>query len=240
VTDQAEVDDRAQVVIDRINEIHDSLDSLRAEVGAGLGKLLAAYGWWTRIVRTARAIELLHQAGLAHEASPLVRALLHHGVALKWLVEHPDEALPALVWEHKFQASRMLNKALERAWDLDPDIGPEPPAKEAPDGYHYLKNTEALCARVDMPHAYVAFLSESKFTHPTGISADAYLTDVDGPLMLLRDPEVHTPLRGIAVFAAESTGRFASLAGLHQAAAEANALAESLIAAAEKPETPIP
>jgi hypothetical protein len=234
-----DLETRSQSVIGRIVEIHGSLDTLSAEVGPGLAGLLAAYGWWTRIVRTARAIVVLHQAELAHEASPLVRTLLHHTVALKWLVEYPDEALPALVWEHRSEGARMLNKALERAWDLDPDIGPKPPADKPPSGLQYLKNTEALCGRVDMANAYVAFLSESKFTHPTAISADAYLADVEGRLVLLHDPGAHTPLRGAALFAADSTALFAALAGLAGIATEAGVLRDSLVVAPE-PSPPTP
>lgn len=225
----SELDDRAHFVIERLVELSQTLTTLTAEEGPGIARLLAAYGWWTRSVRTANAIGLLHRSGLAHEASPLVRTLLHHAVALKWLEERPSEALPALAWEHRCEGNRMLNKALERAWDLDPTLALPPAADKPPTGYKYLKNTEELCERVDMSNAYVAFLSESKFTHPTAISADAYLGEVDGKVVLLQDAGAHTPLRGAALIAADSTARFASLVGLPDIDAEAAALRDSLI-----------
>lgn len=225
-------DNQAQFVIDRLNEIHQSLRELRRPPGAS--GLLASFGWWTRIVRTAHAVGLLHQAGLAHEAAPLVRALIHHSVALIWLIEQPSEALPALRWEHGKEGDRMLTKALEREWELDPNSGPKRPNDSAPEGYRYLQNTEALCDRVDMRDAYVPFLLESKFTHPTGMSADAYLMDAGGgSVHLLQSCDMHTPLRGCAFFAAGATSRFASLAGLEDIANEADELEASLITQAE-------
>lgn len=221
-------DDQAQLVIDRLYEIHQSVHEVTGQV-RHLPGLLASYGWWTRIVRTAHAVGLLHQAGLAHEAAPLVRALIHHSVALLWLMEDPSEALPALRWEHGKEGDRMLTKALERDWELDPNCGPKRPDTNAPDGYVYLKDAEKLCERAEMPHAYVAFLLESKFTHPTAISADAYLMDVDGTVHLLHSCEEHTPLRGCALLAAGATSRFANLAGLEDVVSEADDLEGSLV-----------
>lgn len=56
---------------------------------------LVAYGWWSRIIRTAHAVAVLHDSGLAHESSPLVRVVLHHYAAMKWLLDEPDQVLEA-------------------------------------------------------------------------------------------------------------------------------------------------
>lgn len=60
------------------------------------------------------------------------------------------------------------------------------------------------------------FSRESKFAYPTAISADAYLSEVDGSVVLLRDAEVATPLRAAAVLAAEATADFAVFAELDE------------------------
>jgi hypothetical protein len=225
-----DLEGQSRVVIARTYEIHEQMSVLEAHDGTNPAQLLAAYGWWSRIIRTARAIGLLYDSGHGHEASPLIRALLHHSVALAWLVEEPEEALPALVWEHQHEGRRMLGKALQRAWDLDPSLGPALPIESAPVGYAYLKSTEQLCDRVGMSNAFVAFLAESKFTHPTAISADAYLGDGGSGVVLLRDPGPLVPLRGTALFASESTIRFATLAQLTEIADEAANLRDSVSA----------
>ena len=187
---------------------------------------MAAYGWWSRIVRTAQAIAVLHRAGLAHEAAPLVRTNLHHSIALQWLIVYPDEARAALAWEHQSQGGKMLRKAIEEGWDLGPDAAWDPPTDRAPEGYLYLQSTEALCERMGVRDAYVSFLVQSKLTHPTGFSADVYAT-VDH--VLLRDPGFDAPLFGVALVAADATARFAALAHLAAIESEATQLREMLL-----------
>jgi hypothetical protein len=219
---------RASQVMERIESAFKDIGAIEVEDGPGVAKALAAYGWWARIVRTGRAIVILHRQGLAHEAAPLVRTLLHHSAALIWLDEFPDEALEALRWEHQKQGSKMLAKAIERSWDLDPIGLVESPTDEKPAGYRYLQQTEELCCRAGLDHLYVAFLIESKFTHPTGLSADAYLAVVGDELVLLKEPPVHTPLRGAVVFAAESTRRFCAMVGRDDLGDPIAEMAESL------------
>jgi hypothetical protein len=55
------------------------------------------------------------------------------------------------------------------------------------------------------------------------------LTQINGKTVLLQDPGAHAPLRGAALFAADSTARFASLADLPDIAAVATALRDSLM-----------
>ena len=225
----AELDERGErgeSAINRLVKIRDSLDSLTAEQGSNDSQLLAAYGWWSRIVRTAQAIALLHRAGLAHEASPLVRANLHHSIALQWLIACPDEALPALWWEHQSKGHQMLKRASEGSWGIGPDLVWDPPADEAPEGCRYLQSMALLCEKMGIPDAYVAFLAESKLTHPTAFSADVYVTKEQGRIVLLRDPGFSASLSGVALVAADSTAQFAALAHLGDVEREATQLAK--------------
>ncbi len=224
----SDLEQEARRVIDRIWELHVQLPEVAIEDGPGARQLLAAAGWWTRIVRTARAVKLLHDQGLAHESAPLKRALFHHVIALKWLVLYPAEALDAIVWEHGLEGNKMLKKAIERAWDISADAGPACPTSHKPSGMQYLQNTEALCAKVEMPDVYPAFLLESKYVHPTLISADAYLTrEADTGSVVIGPPD-GMPLHGLTVLVADATVSFATLAGLTNIEREAAELRDGL------------
>ena len=76
------------------------------------------FGWWVRVVRTADAVRRLHEAGLSNEASPLVRTILLHWVALAWLCQHPDEAVEGANFENKRWKQRFVNTAAGPGWKL--------------------------------------------------------------------------------------------------------------------------
>lgn len=206
--------------------------------GPGLSTLLVAWGWWSRIVRSAEAVVLLYDNHLAHEAAPIVRTIVHHTVALRWLITRPAEVLAALTWEHQREGSKVLAKVLERGRDLEPNTGPTPPDAKPPPGVKFLRDAEKLCERTGEPNAYPAFLFESKFLHPTGISADAYLElGLEGPV-LLKDAGVATDLSGTALFATSATVDFSTLAGLDELAAKATEIQDSLEAALKERQRP--
>ena len=128
---------------------------------------VVAYGWWTRIVRSARAIALLHEAGLAHEASPIVRTVLHHAMALKWLLLDPEGVLPALDYEHWKETGSMQTRAEHLGWEVGNPTQPNP-APTKPEGYKYLKKLSDLCDLVGHPNAYLVYQSESKYVIQLG------------------------------------------------------------------------
>ncbi len=99
----------------------------------------------------------------------------------------------------------MLSRARAGPWDLDLDLVPDRPTEGAPEGYQYLRNTEALCEKLSIPDGYVAFLAASKLTQPTGMSADVYRTTERGQLVLRRDPGVNAPVSRTALVAADSS-----------------------------------
>jgi Family of unknown function (DUF5677) len=88
---------RAEQTIERLVSDVESLTDLNVPAAKAAAGLLG-YGWWLRCVRTADAIRLLHKSGLGQEASPLVRTLIHHELALLWLESSPDEALEAVTY----------------------------------------------------------------------------------------------------------------------------------------------
>jgi len=228
--------ERATSAIEQLVELH-RLTLPQADGSANLRQLLVAYGWWTRIVHSAQAIMAVHSAGVAHEAAPLVRALIHHAVALKWVADFPDEATEAITWEHGLQGDRTVRKAIDRGWDIDPGAGPQRPVDGEPEGYKYLRSMEKLCGRADMAQAFVPLLIESKFAHPTGISADAYLSGDWPNVVLVQHPDVYTPLGASALFAAEATIQFGKIAGLPAVIEGATALRDEMIEVVQQSET---
>jgi hypothetical protein len=64
------LDEPAAELIVRLNRLHSSLGSLAAPAGRETAALLG-YGWWTRVVRSAEAMRLLHSHALSrrHQAS---------------------------------------------------------------------------------------------------------------------------------------------------------------------------
>ena len=226
--------DRAAAAIEELAKLHAST-MLHADEETDLRQLLVAFGWWTRIVHTAQGIAAVHAAGVAHEAAPLVRALIHHSVALKWLTEFPDEVTEAITWEHGKQGARAWGRAVDRGWELTPDAGPQAPTDGAPPGYRYLTSMEDLCARASMANALVPLLIESKYAHPTGISADAYLADGEPPkegelnIGLVLHPDAYAPLYSTALFAVDATVQFGDLANLPEMVNRATALRDEMI-----------
>jgi Family of unknown function (DUF5677) len=73
--------------------------------------LQLAYGWGAEIHRLARAVIVLLDAGLGHEARPIVRVLLEHTVTLHWLVEAGDGAAEAFLARHERSMQKLRKDA---------------------------------------------------------------------------------------------------------------------------------
>jgi hypothetical protein len=68
-----------------------------------------AHGWLMRCVRGARAVLVLREAGYSGEASPLVRSVVEHAVALAWLVEEGPAILEPLKRAHSASTEKLLS-----------------------------------------------------------------------------------------------------------------------------------
>lgn len=80
----------------------------------------AAYGWWAFITRSSQAVLTLRRGGLEHEATPIVRSILQHGLVLQWLVEVGDTAIDA-VSEYGDDNKRLLLQTMQQANWPPPD-----------------------------------------------------------------------------------------------------------------------
>lgn len=165
------------------------------------------FGWWMRVLRTAEGIRLLHEASLSHEASPLLRTVLHHTVAMEWLRRHPEEVLEAVADEHGRRRQSLGQKAKARNWDLTGVVFGAPPTGSKPSGLEYLREFEKLCDHVEAPNAYVAYMVESAYAHASALSAERYLEQDEEGRIRLSDSATApgVPLRVTAMFAATAT-----------------------------------
>jgi hypothetical protein len=204
-------EEQAAAAIREMLRVLSGLKSLSVPGGREPATLLG-YGWWVRVLRSAEAIRFLHVRGFDHEASPLLRTVLHHTAALDWLRTDPAAVLEAVSWDHGTRRQKLYLKARSREWDLSAiRMGP-PPRTPRPDAVDYLDRFEKLADLLGAPNMYVAYMVESAFVHPSGLSSDTYVDEVDGAVVLrITSKEPGVPLRQAAVFAAVATRAFGEL-----------------------------
>lgn len=190
-----------------------SIDSIEVPASRTTACLLG-YGWWAGVVRTADAIRLLYETGLAPEASTLVRTVLLHAASLEWLVRDPDVVLSAVTYEHTYRRFRLYEQARRRQWPLGEveDI-PDQPIGPKPRDLHLLRNPEKLCERVEMLSSYIPFMIESAYAHPSAIGGDRYLHEENGVAMIRHTPaSAPVGLAATAIYVAVATDAFGRLA----------------------------
>lgn len=226
--DDRSLDGVAAQCIDEMLDVAGTLHSIAAPTERAAAVLLG-YGWWLRVVRTADAVRMLHEHDYDHEASPLLRTALHHAAAIEWLRLDPDAVVEAVSFEHQARRQRLHQKATTRNWDLKTvKMGP-PPSAPRPESVDLLERFEKLSTAVGAPNMYVAYMVESAYAHPSGISSDVYVDEHDGAVVLRTiSKERGVPLRQVAVFAGVATRSFGALAGMNQLTALADGVGDRL------------
>ncbi|WP_300682827.1 DUF5677 domain-containing protein [Nocardioides sp.] len=146
---------------------------------AGVEALLVAYGWTARVVRTAHAAIRLDSDGFATEASPMVRSMAEHLIALHWVTEQRGDAFQALLraWQHELSRFKEAESA---GWKLDPDIikavdelrSLETDKASLP--ADALARTRHAAERYGLGVVYRAWLVESWTSHASYMSAKTY------------------------------------------------------------------
>jgi hypothetical protein len=111
--DNYSLDEQAAELIVRLNRLHSSLGTLVSPPGREAAALLG-YGWWTRVVRSAEAMRLLHSHALSNEASPVLRSLLHHTAVLAWLRKDLGAVLETVSHDNDHRRQKLYQKATAR------------------------------------------------------------------------------------------------------------------------------
>lgn len=145
-------------------------------------------GWAVRMVETAQAIVILHQNEMSQESSPLVRSMIQHAVATKWLVDKKAAAIDAVRHGHR-RHQKLLRECIEKGrWRFEwlDELGENHEQRntdakenglenrEIPDEWYKLENFEQLVKHYDIGEWYCPFRLESATTHPSYLSAAVY------------------------------------------------------------------
>lgn len=144
-----------------------------------------AYGWFASIVRTSELIALAHENGLRHECSASARVVMQHTLALQWLTEGGDPAFDAVEAAAERSAYDLVNELKETKWPIPAGFTMQVATKPAKSGAleEQIDNFKAMCALYkDGPQLYVPFRLQSGYTHPSHVSAQAYLIPEKGEL----------------------------------------------------------
>jgi transcriptional regulator with XRE-family HTH domain len=185
--DDAATARRAEKVLEQLNAALDRLvseGSIEAKPSTSERVFHLAYGWWAFMVRSGNAVLALRRYGLEHEASPIVRTVLQHGLVLQWLVDTGDSAVDSI--EQDADANvRLLLKTMA-ASDWPPVAGltmtPPPMPQVRNSSVEKLRNFAALCRDYNAYQLYVPFRLLSAYVHPTSVGAMAYLDEQTGNL----------------------------------------------------------
>lgn len=156
--------------------------------------------WFTRCVDTLQGVLVLYDTGRGQVSQPLLRCAIEHAVAMVWLGELGGDALLAVARSHQRWAAN-VKRATDAAnrlearpgrenWSADLDaVFEELAGQELPEGS--LPGEWKIDKKFQVAHAfdlYVAWLSETGYSHPTQISAGPYLREKDGRYLLLTEP----------------------------------------------------
>ncbi|GAA5161367.1 DUF5677 domain-containing protein [Ornithinimicrobium tianjinense] len=181
-------------------------DGSRAS-GAQVDAVNITWGWTARIVRTGEAALLLSDHAFHVEASPLLRSMLEHAIALRWVVDKRGSAAQALLRDRangysRFQAAqhsgwRLEGEAAER---LERAIAVETDDDTRIEDRHLA--TLHRARTYGLMNLYQAWLIETWSTHATFVSAEPYF-DVDdaarGRLHRVPEWEVNSVPGGVAI-----------------------------------------
>lgn len=193
---------RAREVIEMLAAELDLLDP--SVVTASPDLFSVAWGWWARICRTARAVNVLAAEGLLHEAAPLVRVVIEHSIGLVWLTDVGDPGYASIIARHHKHMENVRASANKADWIIDvPDSTSSDSAQLPTDeDLKYPRSFETMLDDYELGTLYTVYRVESAYNHPTYAGARPYLQQRDDALQILTTPE--SPSRAIQIETARS------------------------------------
>lgn len=163
---------------------------------ADIGAVRVAHGWMTLILRTGRAALLLDREGFSHETSPLLRSMIEHAIALRWLEDMRGDAFQVLVRMRRADMAK-LRKAQETGWVMGDDetqalltAAIETETDPHIQSLDYLQHTRHRADKYELGLLYQMWLIHSGGSHPSHSSSRPYWTESDD----LGSELLHKPL----------------------------------------------
>ena len=184
----------------------DAVDHVDLITPPALTAVAVMFGWTNRVLRSGELILLAEEAGYLSEASPLVRSMFEHAMALHWVGDQGGAAVEALYRARRREITR-LQSAQVAGWQFPDDV------RELLDEFlsigtdggenDRLLHIKHRAKRYGLGHMYQAWLVEVWASHPTLASAKPYYR-VDGSTFELFDvpDENRTTLVGQCLTAA--------------------------------------
>jgi hypothetical protein len=177
---------RAEKVVEQLTGALEGLAAVGSiQVKPGSSRVfIVAYGWWAYLTRSGQAVLTLRRAGLEHEASPIIRSILQHGLALQWLIDTGDGAVDAIDEYGNHNIRLLLDTMTKAKWSPVPGLNMTPLPKPASPNplVTKLKNFEELCIAYNARELYVPFRLMSAYVHPTSVGARAYFDELSGTI----------------------------------------------------------
>jgi hypothetical protein len=140
--------------------------------------IAVAWGWWSIINRTARAILVLSSVHQLREAVPLVRTVLEHTLFLEALERHGEAAVDAAVREHIRQAHNIATTV--QGGPAFAGLLAETHLPEIPDPIPdaaWTQQVNAICGRLGVTNSlYLLYRTLCRYTHPTLAATDQFIS----------------------------------------------------------------
>jgi hypothetical protein len=157
------------------------------------------YGWTNRVLRTGQAVLLMESDGFAAEASPLLRSMFEHVMALHWIKEQPSDAFQSLwrAWQKEASKFRQADAA---DWELTEEVVAliddllTVETDDASKRVDNLLSTRHRAENYGLGILYRSWLIETWTSHATYLSAKAYYeVKEDGPFTLFESSPLPPP-----------------------------------------------
>ena len=157
------------------------------------------YGWTNRVMRSGQAVLRMDADGFAAEASPLLRSMFEHVMALHWIREQPSDAFQS-TWRAWQKEVSKFQEAEAADWELTDEVVAliddllTVETDESSRRVDNLLSTRHRAEKYGLGILYRSWLVETWTSHATYASAKAYYeVNDEGPFALFESSPLPPP-----------------------------------------------
>jgi hypothetical protein len=153
--------------------------------------LSCAWGLYAHIHRMSRAVRLLVDSSMPHEAVPLARSVLEYTIVLHWIIERGEAGVDAMLANQRKRVNAFLEHAKGTSLMIPPKFREElESADEGVDEEETMKAFEQICRDTGSSSLYAAYSFMCMYTHPTVSISNSYVVEA------FREPTLSTKPSG--------------------------------------------